>query len=421
VYYLLVVGVLGLEDVPVILGSERVLERVVCPVCRNVARFCRLSVCPYYRGVYEGIRRSLSSDVLFGPSPPAVLFGEWGYPRVFGGSCVSFVEGVEPGLLESPRSWLDLSIDDLLSLRLGLVLGRLRMPVVGARRPSRVLSAIQESALSFLPVDVELRVVGGFRARPGFGVRAMPHGPSVRIDDVRVVGNVSAPRSVESLVGDVDVSAAVAVGELYRRGVDEYYLSRVFSAGLLGRRAERRLVPTEWSITAIDDLVGRMLLRRVKELRVIGEFRVYEASALFNSVFVVLVPFPWMFELLEGWVRFFDESPYVDFEFYWGRSDYASGTGGAYYAVRLSVLRYLVSRGEQAGAVVFFEVDRGWVPLGVWRFRELTRRALESGFRRFGSLEEALGYVGPRLRIPLGRYLSRSRLVPFIRGQARLA
>ncbi len=408
-------------DVPVVQGSERVLERVVCPVCRNVARFCKLSVCPYYRNVYEGIRRSLSSESLFGPSPPALLFGEWGYPRIYGGSCVSFLEGVEAGLLESPRSWLKFSIDDLVALRLGLVLGRLRMPVVSARRPGRVLEAIQESALSSLPVDVELRVAGGFRARPGFGVRAMPHGPSVRVEGVRVVGNVSAPRIVERFVGDVDVSAGEAVGELYLRGVDEYYLSRIFSAGLLGRRVERRLVPTEWSITAIDDLIGRMLLRRVRELRVIDEFRVYEASALFNSVFVVLVPFPWMFELLEGWVRFLSDSPYVDSEYFWGRSRYAENTGGAYYAVRLSVLRYLVSRGEQAGAVVFFEVGRGWVPLGVWRFRELTRVALESGFRRFGSLDEALGYVGPRLSIPLGRYLSRSRLVPFIRGQARLA
>jgi len=406
---------------PVVGRSERVLERGVCPVCGNVARFCRLSRCPYYRGVYEAISRSLSSDSLFGPSPPVVLVGEWGYPRVYGGVCVSFLEGVDAGLLDSPSRWLGLSIDDLLSLRLGLFLGRLRFPVVSARRPGRVLEAIQESALSSLPVDVEMRIVGGVKARPGFGVRASPHGPSARVEDFRVVGNVSAPRRLEQVVGDVDVSAVEAVGELYAWGVDEYHLARVFSAGLLGRRAERRLVPTEWSITAIDDMLGRMLLRRVRDFGVIGEYRVYEASALFNSVFVVLVPSVWMFELLEGWLRFPDEPPYADFEFYWGRSGYAESTGGAYYAVRLSVLRYLVSRGVQAGAVVFFEVDRGWIPLGVWRFRELTRAALESGGRRFDSLDEALGYVGSRLRIPLGRYLSRSRLIPFIRSQSRLA
>lgn len=411
---------MGQEGFPVVHGSERVLERGVCPICGNVARFCKLSRCPYYRGIYESISRVFSSGSLFGPSPPVVLFGEWGYPRVFGGACVSVLEGVDAGLLDSPNRWLGLSIDDLLSLRLGLFFGRLRLPVVSARRPGKVLEAIQESALSSLPVDVELRISGEVRARPGFGVRASPHGPSARVEGVKVVGNVSAPRRLERVVGDLDVSAGEAVVELFDWGVDEYYLSRVFSAGLLGRRVERRLVPTEWSITAIDDILGKALIRRVRRLRVLDEFRVYEASALFNSVFVVLVPFPWMFELLEGWVRFWDDSPYADFEFYWGRSDYASRTGGAYYAVRLSVLRHLVSSGFQAGAVVFFEVDRGWIPLGVWRFRELTRAALSSGFRRFDSLDEALGYVGSRLRIPLSRYLSGSRLVPFIRGQTRL-
>jgi len=417
----LVLGFLVLAELPAVGRTERTAERVVCPVCGNVARFCKLSKCPYYRGVYEAISRSLSSGSLFGPSPPAVLFGEWGYPKVYGGACLSFLEGVNAGLLESPSRWLTLSIDDLLSLRLALFFGRLRFPVVSARRPGKVLEAIQESALSSLPVDVEMKIVGSVKARPGFGVRASPHGPSARVEDLRVVGNVSAPRRVEQLVSDVDVSASEAVAELHARGVDEYYLARVFSAGLLGRRAERRLVPTEWSITAIDDMLGRMLLRRVRDLRVIDEYRVFEASALFNSVFVVLVPSVWMFELLEGWLRFLDESPYADYEFYWGRSSYAESTGGAYYAVRLSVLRYLASRGVQAGAIVFFEVDRGWIPLGVWRFRELTRVALESGGRRFDSLDEALSYVGSRLRIPLSKYLSRSRLVPFILSQSRLA
>ncbi|MCJ2532174.1 MAG: hypothetical protein LN413_07755, partial [Candidatus Thermoplasmatota archaeon] len=69
---------------------------------------------------------------------------------------------------------------------------------------------------------------------------------------------------------------------------------------------------------------------------------------------------------------------------------------------------------------VFLEVYREWIPLGVWRFREVAREAFRRRGRRFSSLEEALEVLRGRLRIPLDRWLQKSTLYSFYRNQRRL-
>jgi hypothetical protein len=81
------------------------------------------------------------------------------------------------------------------------------------------------------------------------------------------------------------------------------------------------------------------------------------------------------------------------------------------------VLRYLRERRENAGAVVFFEVDRGWIPLGVWRFREITRVALQKPFVKFQSLKEALEVVGKGLKMGIAKYIKASSIIPQLLSQ----
>ncbi|MEM3096627.1 MAG: hypothetical protein QW756_04260 [Nitrososphaerota archaeon] len=400
--------------------SERRMEGLKCNVCRGIARFCKLSTCPFYRELLAGVRVSkiASDSVVSGPTPPSILVGERGYPRVNVGPAVSLLEGPEAGHMDSPVGWLEIPLARLLALRLSLFHGRRRRRVSEARRAAKFMEALQESAASAKPVDIELYLGGPTVFRPGFGVRSAPYGPSAVTENVRIVGNVSVPRKVDDMIAEAGVRAEESLTTLYRSGFDEYYLTRIFSAGLLGRRAERRLVPTEWSITAVDDILSRKLYREVKEMRQISGFRLHSYQALENAAHVVLTPTPWMYELLEGWLK--HSSLYSDYEFLKPRRTYAEKTGGAYYAVRLAVLRHLHGRGEQCGAIVFFEVLPGWIPLGVWRFREIVKRALESSCLKFHSLREALDELRKRLQIPLERYLAASRLVPLITQQGRL-
>ncbi len=372
--------------------------------------------CPFYRETVREAVKSLSlTGVAYGPTPPHILVGEWGYPRVFAGGGLVVSQDIDLGLLESPKEWLNVGLNEILAMRLGIALGRVRLSISDARRPNRFLSALQESSLSVRPLDIEVKSSGSVRFVPGFGIRTAPHGPSFSARSITVVDNPAIPRQVDSVVSDPYVPAGEAVERLAGAGLDEYFLTRLLSAGLLGRRIDRRLVPTEWSITAVDDMLAKQIYRSVKSYGVINEYRLHSYGAHYNYAYVLLTPTPWIFELLEGWIK--TRQVYSDHEYLAPRREYADNTGGAYYAVRLSVLRHLRWRREQSGAIVFFEVDRGWIPLGVWRFREVTRAALESEPLKLQSLGEALEIMGKRLKIGVAEYLRSSKVTQHLLKQ----
>jgi hypothetical protein len=84
-------------------------------------------------------------------------------------------------------------------------------------------------------------------------------------------------------------------------------------------------------------------------------------------------------------------------------------------------LQYLVEKRRQAGVIVFMEIDpQQWVPLGVWRFREIAKRALVTNIKNFASLEEALSEIGSHLRIPIQRWLETSKVYAEYRTQTKL-
>lgn len=398
---------------------EEVLERLDCKVCRGVARFCKLSVCPFYRHLLHGSRLTGGREwSYFGPSPPTLIVGERGYPRVSLGPAVSIAPQLNEVLSIGASSWLERSIETLVEARLGLLFGMAKMGVADVRKGSKLVESLATSAMSVKPVEMELELSGRPIVRAHFHVRSEPYGPTARLLRLRYVGEASIPRTVDRIVGDHDLRAIEAMKELLERGIDEYYMSRLLSAGLLGRKRERKMVPTEWSITAVDDVLSKHYLSRIKDFEQISDYLVYEYAALHNRALVILLPTPWMYELLEGWMRYM--RVYADHELLRPRSSYAEDTGGAFYAVRLALTRSLYELRRQAGALVFFEVEEGWIPLGVWRFREIVRRALRTKPERFETLEEALGAVKKRLRLPLSWYLSRSKMVPLLRTQRSL-
>jgi hypothetical protein len=109
-----------------------------------------------------------------------------------------------------------------------------------------------------------------------------------------------------------------------------------------------------------------------------------------------------------------------DYELNKGRKDYPTSIAGAYHASRLPVLEYLNKIRRQAGAIVFLEVTKEWVPLGVWRFRELARRALAGAPSSFTSLEEALSEARTRLLIPYRNWAEASGLLSYYKQQSVL-
>ncbi|MCK4439698.1 hypothetical protein KAU85_01815, partial [Candidatus Bathyarchaeota archaeon] len=207
---------------------------------------------------------------------------------------------------------------------------------------------------------------------------------------------------------------------LYSSNVNPRQITRMFSIGLLGAKRQRRLVPTEWSITAIDDILGRALHKEILNYPWINKFMIFGYKALANNIQILLFPSSWMFEAQEAWLISPNPVPGVNYEFAQGRRSYASNLAGAYYAARLPVLEYLKQIRRQAGALVLMEVYPEWIPLGVWRFREICREALRRQPITFSTLQKALDEMGKQLTLPLTKWLERDQILRWLKSQTRL-
>ena len=399
-----------------------VRREIACRVCHGDIKRCRLAICPYLGRVrewFEG-RKDLRTTNLFGASPPSAFVGSWGYPKVLVGPLVPPVRDEDTSILDASESWLGYDLAEILRFRLSLVRGKAPRRVAEARAPDSILSTVQEAAMAAKPIDTEM----WFTKRPSlvspFSARAPPSGPSADLTKIELASNPSVPRRVDDLVSDTDVRAGEAVSDLYEHGITQSQITRVFSVGLLGMKDRRKLVPTEWSITAVDDILAKGLVQEVRRFPWISDFEVRSASGLANNVAILLFPQAFMFEGLEAWNLAASPTPAHDHEFAGGRTRYPDQIAGAYHATRLPVLEHLAGRRRQAGAIVFMEVYEDWVPLGVWRYRELARAALGKKPLRFATLNLAEAELGRRLQLPLENWWRASTLRAYLRGQRRI-
>jgi len=411
-----------MDGEPHVAGTLREVQRELhCTVCRGDWKHCRLAVCPYLSNVRKWFQAQepLASTNLFGASPPSAFVGSYGWPHVLAGPLVPpIVE--DTSLMDAPEQWVDRGLGDILRFRLSLVRGKAPRRVVAAQDPDPLLRTVQEGAMAARPVDTELWLTKKPVLEAPFSPRAPPSGPSADIRKLVLAENPRVPRRVDAIVGDTDLRAVEGVTDLYAHDITQSHITRIFSVGLLGVGKRRTLVPTEWSITAVDDILGKGLRDEVREFPWIDEFRVFGRGGLGNNVQILLAPTAWMYEGLEAWDFSPTGLPSADHEFFWGRTDYPRELEGAYHAVRLPILEYLSRERRQAGAIAFLEVYPDWIPLGVWRFRELARAALAKPPVTFTTLNEALAAMQPRLRMHLENYRAKSVVLRYLAEQRRI-
>ena len=400
-------------------------HEVLCEICKGNRLVCvqNSSRCPVFLRAKSlvDIEKLVGKTEFFGPSPPGVFLGSYGYPNLLAGPLVPVLQEPDPSLLDAPDRWLDKSIDELIRYRFGLVRGKSTVKVQDARNQDKTLSLVQEIVMSESPTDTELVLKKKPYVRLNLLTRSSPHGPSGVVERISLASNPDVPRQIDKVVSDTDLPANEGAQSLYQNGISQQHIVRMFSIGLLGASHARRLVPTEWSITAIDDILSKDLRRRVLDHPLLDEFRLFSASSVGNNVHVLLLPTSWMFEALEGWLTGPRPEVFGDYELNKGRKDYPSNIAGAYHASRLPVLEYLNKIRRQAGAIVFLEVTKEWVPLGVWRFRELARKALTGDPSRFTTIDNALSETRRRLLIPYGNWAEASRLLSYYKMQKQLS
>jgi hypothetical protein len=225
-------------------------------------------------------------------------------------------------------------------------------------------------------------------------------------------------KRIEKAFCDHDLKAADAVMELYRDKVLVTRIQRCFSVGMFGYEDRRRLVPTRWSITAVDSNISLELIDEIKQYPTIDQYQVYTFTYLDNIYIALLMPEKWEFEWIEAWFpgttwNVDGTAPAMmgDHEGYRGRTTYAS-VGGCYYSTRLAVTEKLCKDRRQASALVLREIHPGYMlPVGVWNVRESIRSALRTKPNHFDTFNSALEFATSKLTIPLKHWLNNSTML----------
>ncbi len=390
----------------------------LCSVCKGSKLLCGKTRCPVVARVSSHLRiwRSIDGLSVDGSSPPSVFVGRFGYPYVFVGPMAPNYYG-DTSLLDMPERWFGRSIDEIIDFRSQLVRGMHRVHVRKPDRAGRILDQTKELALAEHYVETEMKLTKRPSKRFTVDGDIQPIGPTAPVERVDI-GYIRWERHMEEAHYDTDLKAAEATKILYGEGVPVSSIQRAFSMGSFGIEKNRRLVPTRWSITAVDDIVSKDMARRVRGYPMINQFEVYESDYLGNRFEVLLVPDAWSYEGYEAWYPrtlwnpSADEVAIVtDWEGHDGRSYYAS-MGGCYYSGRLAVLEHLMGVRRQARAFILREAYPDYIlPVGVWQVRENVRNAMRQPPKRYDTLEEAIGRVTSRLSIPLERWLEAGYLL----------
>ncbi len=383
------------------MGGRR-LPPQLCTRCKGYKKLCGLTICP----ILERFRTQVSIttsmrdlSLLDGATPPNIIVGEQGYPHV------SLLYGIPPGIhgdqarkFNDPKEWhrRRISLNKILRLRSSIVSATIRVRV---DEPEALYNKeLSLAAVSEKPVESEASLERPPSMKLRFDGLLIPQGPNAKAREIRVSSNPSLPRQLEKLIWDYDVKASDAIWELYLTTNDVYIATNALSLGLLGQRKMRRIVPTRWAITAVDDIVAKRLLAKVKRYDTINEVEVYHASYLGNIFTIILAPGSFEAEMVEIWhpLTPWTQTAYEPIIYTIRETPTARITtmDGGYMATRLAIVEHLYRRKRQAKAIIVREITRDYyAPVGNWHIRETSRQALVETPTRFQNLVDALKYT----------------------------
>ena len=430
-------------------------EKNICLLCKGSRLLCGKKICPIL--LKKSIMKSLVPyeldktirDVeIFGASPPGFFVGRFNYPKVYVGPLVPYQEfqanlNVSDNyILDAPELWFGKQMAEIVKYRSSLVrnnfitdvkIGQTSRKKTPPLKAQRLLETSQELAMAARPVDTETKLEK-MNLRMLMDDHAPPIGPTGMTEKITITENVKVHPKVDYCVSDTDLKASEAVSDyLYFKGnVPQSTIKRVFSAGLLGKKENRRLVPTRWSITAVDDIISKALIKEIKKFPEINDYQIFEATYLDNHFKILLFPGKFIYEMNEVWApntlwnisldgrnRNLKPQIMTDFEFYDGRKSYASNITGAYYAARKSVCDYLYSIKKQARVLIFREVSGGYVvPLGVWVIRTTVENAmLTSKPNILDNFDDAIRIMTDGFMVDYKYWKQSSKIINFIKTQ----
>ncbi|MBI2523185.1 hypothetical protein HYW19_02230 [Candidatus Woesearchaeota archaeon] len=380
--------------------------------------------CPICTKAYSQIKmKSLIVKENFSTEGVAPFIGRYGYPYINIGILAPPEETKETWLYDAPKYWAykNFEIPKIVEFRSSLINSREKISI---RQRNNFLELNQEISMASKPTDMDINLKDKPRFRVNYDNFMAPTGPYAQLKKAKLTENPKIDAKVQKVHYDKGLKANEALIYLYENNFDENFLSRILSVGNVGIGKNRKLVPTRWSITATDDVLGKHLINEIKKYNEITNYSAFFGSYLGNYYLILCFPEVWSYELFEMHVS--NENNFMtDYESYDGRKYYAQNTAGGYYTVRLAILEKLNEIKRQASVLALRFITGDYtLPLGVWVTRESARRSMEAKPIEFSSKELMLEYAGKLARrnfnFDLGNILAQSILLRNVKEQSKL-
>jgi DNA repair protein NreA len=401
----------------------------LCVKCKGKL-LCGLKKCPIIQKSFSSTKlvSSIKNNSFSGATPPGFFVSWQNYPKVAVAPLSAIPEEISP-ISDKPEEWFGLSQEEIISFRENLLRSYKTIPVSLASNPNYELLDFQEIAMSESIIDLDVSLKKIPKIETNFDSFSAPMGPSAELEKISFANNNRIPKKVDYFFSDTDAKSNTALIELFKDGYPVSFLAKILSSGVLGVKKDRKIVPTRWSITAVDSNISKYFIENcLCQNKIIDNFKLFHSNFLDNDFWVLLLPFAWSFEQIEVWLpggiwnaTSKDFQILSDHELNSGIKGYPKETEGAYFASRLAVTEYLFERKESAAAIVFREIGDGYaMPLGVWQIRENVRNALKEKPLEFSSIDFVLDFLSKKLKVPIPQYKKKSFLINHFKTQTRL-
>ena len=385
--------------------------------------------------ISEGWKQILRSNFnnlskkIVGGSPPSVFVSSYAYPKVKVGPLFSPLQ-IDSAILDQPEKWVGKSIEDIIRYKLSLIKGTHSTQVKSNLNADRYIQSLQELAMATRSTEIEVT----FERKPKLNLEeissrtasdsdTMQFGMASELESLELPGYVSSDKKIEKVFYDSDLRARDAINYLYEEGIEISKINKILSLGMVGIKKNRSLVPTKWSISAIDQIISFDLIKKTKSFEPLDRTRIYRYAHLGNYYSIVLIPDElWSFEMHEAWVDKKGNAKIdSDSEDSRGLKNY-SKIGGSYFAARLAVIEFLHYQKRSASVIVLREIHPEYIlPVGVWQIREGIREALRINGTEFDTLDMALSFACKNLTISKNEWIRNSCIVKAKKSQGRIS
>ena len=393
--------IISREDISVLKVTDG--ECAICKPPRSVCGDLKCQTSLKYLTILK-LDKINSVDHIEGNSPPSVFIGSFGYPKVNMGPMVPPIQG-NTMIYDYPEEWLTKSMFEILEMRSNLVYGKFKIDVRNMFSNPQYEKTLEMILCENSPY-VEIDLYKKPSKKMTISNQNTLFGPSAPLKTMNI-SDTKTDFKIEKIFYDTDLRANDAIIDMYENNVSISKIQKTVSMGMCGLGKKRKIIPTRWSITAVDDIISKDILDLIKTYPVLTEYRVFTLKVFDNVYTIILLPFKWSYGWLEAWhpntfwnTQNLQPIIHTDKEGFQNRTTYAKNLGGSYYAGRLAVVEALKKMRRQSSAIVFREIHEKYLfPLGVWNVREGMRATMKSEPSIFNNLEDTIKFAMNTLTI----------------------